>query len=386
MTTWEEMRLGDLVEFHNRRRVPLSKLVRASRQGPFPYHGAQGIVDWIDDFIFDGDYLLVAEDGENLRSRKAPIARLVEGRFWVNNHAHVLLAKQGLVDKRFLLHLLNQTQLSGRVTGAAQPKLTKANLADLCIKCPRYAVQQRIAAFLSAFDELIEINERRIEQLENSVRDLFRYWFQSTDLMESDETVASELLDINPRISKGEGPFPRVTMADVSTTHSHVLPSSVTTRFSGSKFQRGDVLMARITPSLENGKTALVLFPDSGEVGVGSTEFIVLRGRAVGPAFVYCLARDPSFRGHAIRSMSGASGRQRVASNCFDTLPVKRPSVSVVSKFESTAMPMLEFAFELRRTMDELVSTRDHLIPRLVCGQLDISDVDLGVLTPVESE
>jgi type I restriction enzyme S subunit len=382
---WETRRVGALVDFHNNLRVPLSKAVRSGRQGPFPYYGAQGIVDWIDDYRFDGRYLLVAEDGENLRSRKQPIARLVDGRFWVNNHAHVLSPRPGIADGRFLMHALNQVPIAGHVTGAAQPKLSKANLAALTIRCPSYADQLCISAVLGALDELIEFNERRIDLLEITVQALFRRFFGGiSSSPASGNTVASDLIDVNPKITKRTGPFPRVTMADVSTTHSHVLPSSVTSSFNGSKFQRGDVLMARITPSLENGKTALALFLEPEQIGVGSTEFIVLRGKQVGPAFVYCAARNSSFRDHAIRSMSGASGRQRVANNCFDTLRMQKPAGSVEAEFESMAMPMLKLALQLRKMSDDMASARDLLLPRLVTGRLDISDVDLGTLTPAE--
>jgi type I restriction enzyme S subunit len=268
--------------------------------------------------------------------------------------------------------------------GAAQPNANARVLGSYRFQLPDLPTQRRIASVLGAFDQLIEINERRIELLESLTQAFFRHWLETTP--DSEETTASEVLEVNPKVPKGEGPFPRVTMGDVDTAFSHVLPSATVTRATGTRFQRGDVLMARITPSIENGKTALVLFLDPDQVGVGSTEFIVLRGRKVGPAFVYCSARDPAFRDHAIRSMSGASGRQRVANDCFETLPLKKPSAAAAAKFEETAMPMLELVFELRRTSERFAATRDLLLPRLVSGQLDISDVDLGVLAPPESE
>src|SRR5438132_409409 len=96
---YEPRPLGELIELHDHRRVPLSGTERAARPGPFEYYGAQGVIDWIDDFRYDGSYLLVPEDGENLRSRKLPIASVVRGRFWVNNHAHVLQAKADVADQ-----------------------------------------------------------------------------------------------------------------------------------------------------------------------------------------------------------------------------------------------------------------------------------------------
>jgi type I restriction enzyme S subunit len=174
-------------------------------------------------------------------------------------------------------------------------------------------------------------------------------------------------------------------MADVDERVSTVFPSALVTRIAGSKFQRDDVLFARITPCLENGKTALVKFLEPGEVAVGSTEFIVLRGATVGPAFVYCAARSERIREHAIKSMSGSSGRQRVATSCFDSLELVEPSRVVADWFEQLVEPMFEAVFELANYNRRLAATRDLLLPRLVTGQLDISDIDLGDLLPPEA-
>jgi len=114
-----------------------------------------------------------------------------------------------------------------------------------------------------------------------------------------------------------------------------------------------------------------VQFLEPGEVAVGSTEFIVLRGREVGPAFAYALARSSDLREHAIRSMSGGSGRQRVATDCFEDFELPRPSADQIERFERTAMPMLEFGFTLRRIADKLEETAELLIPGLVSGRID---------------
>ena len=177
MSEWREIELGDLIEVHDHRRVPLSRIVREQRQGEYRYYGAQGVIDHIDGYIFDGEYILVAEDGENLRSRKQPVASIVSGRFWVNNHAHIIKGRQGIADDRFLLSAVNRAPLSGLISGAAQPKLTQASLRQLTIPCPAFETQVRIGSLLAAFDELIEINERRIKLLEDLARSLYQEWF-----------------------------------------------------------------------------------------------------------------------------------------------------------------------------------------------------------------
>jgi len=130
MEEWKTYKLGDVVKVLDSKRIPLSSKERFERQGIYPYYGAQGIIDYIDDYIFDGSYLLIAEDGENVRAQKADIAQIATGRFWVNNHAHIV-ESNGNCDIRYICYLLNNMDISGYITGSAQPKLNQANLLNI---------------------------------------------------------------------------------------------------------------------------------------------------------------------------------------------------------------------------------------------------------------
>ena len=177
MSRFTAIRLGDALEFHSNRRIPLSSLERETRQGDYRYYGAQGVIDHLDDFIFDGEFVLIAEDGANLVTRNQPIAFLVDGQFWVNNHAHVVRGKDGVLDNYFLTAALNHTSVAGYVTGAAQPKLSQGNLRLVELPLPDWATQRRISSMLRAYDDLIENNRRRMALLEESARLLYREWF-----------------------------------------------------------------------------------------------------------------------------------------------------------------------------------------------------------------
>jgi type I restriction enzyme, S subunit len=113
------------------------------RQGEFPYYGASGIIDTIDDYLFDGDFLLIGEDGANLISRSTPIAFLASGRFWVNNHAHILQARTE-TSNNWLGGYINMIDLVPFVTGTAQPKLTQTALNRLGVPLPSIQEQQEI--------------------------------------------------------------------------------------------------------------------------------------------------------------------------------------------------------------------------------------------------
>lgn len=143
----------------DKKRMPLSREQRKKRQGQYRYYGAQGIIDYIDDYIFDGIYLLIAEDGENLKSKKQNIAQMVIGKFWVNNHAHIIQGNH-LCDTRFLCYLINSMDLSGYITGSAQPKLSQANLNAVSFMLPPIEEQRRIVDYLYTLDKKIEVNQK----------------------------------------------------------------------------------------------------------------------------------------------------------------------------------------------------------------------------------
>lgn len=144
-------------------RVPIKSADRKERQGQYRYYGAQGVIDFIDDYIFDGEYLLVAEDGENVKSRKNDIAQVVQGKFWVNNHAHVLQGNhKGSIN--FLKYVLNFVSIKEYVTGQAQPKLNKAQLERIAIAIPPLEEQQKIAEVLSTVEKKIDLIEQKIAE------------------------------------------------------------------------------------------------------------------------------------------------------------------------------------------------------------------------------
>ena len=149
---------------------------RQSFQGDYPYYGAQGIIDHVKEYRCDGEFLLIAEDGENLSSRTEPIAQIAKGRFWVNNHAHVVQANDN-ADIRYICYALNYSDITGYVTGAAQPKLSQTNLNKITLNVPSLKFQRRIASILSAYDNLIENNNRRIRLLEQMAENLYKEWF-----------------------------------------------------------------------------------------------------------------------------------------------------------------------------------------------------------------
>lgn len=141
--------LQDICENCDSMRKPVTSGNRES--GNIPYYGASGIVDYVKDYIFDGDYLLVSEDGANLVARSTPIAFSISGKTWVNNHAHVLKFNE-YATRKYVEMYLNSIDLKNYITGAAQPKLNQKNLNKITIPLPSLVEQKQIVSILESFE------------------------------------------------------------------------------------------------------------------------------------------------------------------------------------------------------------------------------------------
>jgi type I restriction enzyme, S subunit len=235
---WQKFRLGDITLNFDGKRVPLSRDIRSRRKGEFRYYGATEIVDYIDDYIFDGVYLLIGEDGANLLTKSRPLAFIAEGKFWVNNHAHVLQAKDNLILK-YLSNYFNSINLGQFVTGSAQPKLTQANLNKILVPLPfieeQRLIVQEIESRLSVCDKVEETIANSLQQAETLRQSILKKAFEGklvahvekdnirslTYSINDEESlkIAAEPAISYKKIAK-QVPFPK-TIAGISTTDLH---------------------------------------------------------------------------------------------------------------------------------------------------------------------
>ncbi len=301
-----------------------------------------------------------------------------------------------ILEPAFLYYYLGQPEVMAwiynQAIGATMPNLNTSIIRSVPITYPPLKVQQKVLAILSAYDDLIENNTRRIVLLEQMAQLLYREWFVRFRFPghESAPRVASELGEIpegwevvkltqavyvNPstRIPR-EGQKPFVPMSNLSNGSMLITKYELREGNSGAKFKNGDTLFARITPCLENGKTGYVQFlPSEDAVAFGSTEFIVLRSKTLSPEYVYLLARSEDLRAHAIKSMTGATGRQRVQESCFENFLVVQPPAPVLNEFTTLIKPMFYAIWLLAQKNVNLRRTRDLLLPRLISGEVDVA-------------
>jgi type I restriction enzyme S subunit len=388
---WQVRQLGEVIELFDHKRVPLNSRERQQRQGRYPYYGAQGVIDHIDGYMFDGRYILVAEDGENLNSKKLPLALFASGKFWVNNHAHVLRAKPDIADETFVLACLNNADIKPYVTGAAQPKLSQANLRQLKIPLPPLPVQRRIADILSAYDELIENNQRRIKILEEVTRSLYREWFVHFHFPNHDKVKmvpsslgpipqgweVKKLAGLTAFLSRGispnyddEGDSIVVNQKCIRDQRLSLEPARRQTKpIPADKCVRfGDVLI-NSTGVGTLGRVAQV-YEVMEQYTVDSHVTIVRRNSDTDVDFFGCalLLKQETFERLGI----GATGQTELSRTAIGEIEIPVPPDSLQKRFGALAHPMRMAANTLSKQTENLRRTRDLLLPRLLSGQVDI--------------
>ena len=300
--------------------------------------------------------------------------------------------------------LANASQVG--VPSIAQPV---TYLRTIEIPLPSPVEQRAIAHILGTLDDKIELNRRMNETLEAMARALFKSWFVDFDPVRAkvdgrdsglprslavlfparlvhselgeipegwEPSSLPEVIEVNPSRSLRKGEVaPYLDMANMPT-QGHTPECVVDRPFgSGMRFMNCDTLVARITPCLENGKVAFVDFLKDGQIGWGSTEYIVLRPRQpLSAEFAYCLARSDEFRDFAVQSMTGSSGRQRVPAQSLDHFRLAVCPQPIADAFGRAVGPMFARASEAVAEARTLAALRDSLLPKLISGELRVRD------------
>jgi type I restriction enzyme S subunit len=263
-------------------------------------------------------------------------------------------------------------------TGTSIPHISPQQIKEFEFIAPGKETQYRIASILSSLDNKIELNRQTNQTLEAIAQTLFKEMClpNGGELPDGWRVgTLKEIIEINPKLALKKSIIARyIEMKDLSED-SAIIKRYLDREFSsGSKFQNGDTLLARITPCLENGKTGLVDLLEDNEVGWGSTEFIVLRGKKqVGSYFVYCLSRLQSFRDFAIQSMVGSSGRQRVVDSILAEFELVVPSDKILIEFHHLVKPLFKNIFSNYKETQTLAAIRDSLLPKLMKGEIELN-------------
>ena len=371
--------LGDVIQLEDSKRQPLSSRERDSRKGSYPYYGAQGIVDYLDDYTYEGDYLLVAEDGENLRSRKQPIANAAQGRFRVNNHAHVIAATKRC-NLTYLRHLLNSMDITAYVTGSTQPKLSQTSLLNMKIELPEIDKQDAIAAFLHCFDAKSSTNAKLNGYLEELVVAAFSRRFDAIkSTTELGEVLSISTKSLKPQDCCGEI-WEHYSIPAYDTNRRPVFELADNIKSSKYAIDANCILISKLNPNIKR-----IWMPAcSSKQAVCSTEFIVYRPKnPAHKSFYYAAINAPAFTDFLLAHVTGSTGsRQRAQPKATLTYPMPAPGEEAIENFCIFADPIYEQIKANDRNSKQLEELRDALLPKLMSGEIDVSKVDL---TPLNS-
>jgi type I restriction enzyme, S subunit len=356
------------------------------------------------DYLEEGDVLFVRSNGNpQLIGRSLFISGLPE-RMSHSGFTIRLRFTSKKVHRLFYVYIFKSSLIRSVLSiyggGTNISNLNQGILENLDIPLPPLPTQRKIAAILSAYDELMENNRRRIALLEKLAEEIYREWFVRLRFPGHEKVKLvkgvpegwnilpfSEIVEINPteRIDKDEE-RPFVAMDELSVSSMYFTHTERRKGHVGPKFRNGDVLFPRITPSVENGKRGLVLTLDEGEVAQGSTEFIVLREKVLSSEHIYFLSVSEGFRTNAELSMTGASGRQRVQEQCFAQFLVKVPPTALRDQFTAIVRPMVSQIHLLSKQTEALRQTRDLLLPRLISGKLSVEELDIQFPPGIQPE
>ena len=381
---WEEKRLDAISENIDSKRVPVTRKDR--RAGKYPYYGASGIVDYINEYIFDENLLLVSEDGANLLARTYPIAFSIRGKTWVNNHAHVLRF-ENIASQRFVEYYLNSIKLDDYVSGMAQPKLNQTMLNSIIIPFPPLSEQQRIGAILDeVFEKTTKAKENAEKNLQNA-HELFESYLQSVFANPGEEWEKKKLIqmcEIRPPKNEARTKLRDtdtvsfVPMEDLDTKQKWFVPTKERTlkevEGSYTYFADKDVLLAKITPCFENGKLGIANNLKNG-IGFGSSEFIVFRAnKGLYSEFLYYYLLREEFRREGSKRMMGAVGHKRVSKEFVESTIIPFPSLLeqkiVVAKLDELSSESKKLEAIYQQKIADLEELKKSILQKAFAGEL----------------
>ena len=393
MSEWKEVKLEEILIIYDKKRRPLSSIQRSSFQGQYRYYGAQGIIDYIADYIFDGEYMLIAEDGENLNSRTQPIAQIVNGKFWVNNHAHIVRTNDK-ANMYLVMLILNNLNISSYVTGAAQPKLNQDNLKRISIYLPNKNEQDIIAGILSSLDAKIETNNKLNEKMEEMAQAIFKSWFvdfepfkdkpfhetelgmipEGWEVVSLDELTSKFGTGLNPRKNfvLGHGNNYYVTIKNMNNNRIYlddkcdkVDDEALLKINARSKLKKGDLLFSGIGTI---GRVAMVN-EEPKNWNTSESVFNMHPSKLCTSEFLYVLLLSDVFQKFVKMNALGAV-QQGIRMASLKSYTIAIPEKKVMLSFCSIIKPIVDYIQSNNEENDRLASLRDTLLPRLMSGEL----------------
>ena len=385
--------IGELLINRDGERKPISSVIRSKQTSKiYDYYGAAGVIDKVDSYLFDERLLLIGEDGANLLSRSKNNAFFAEGRYWVNNHAHVLDATdKNLLD--FIAIVINSMKLDDYITGSAQPKLSQDNLNKIPIALPPLAEQHRIVTEIERWFSLIDIIETGKDDLQTIIRqakskilDLAIHG-KLVPQNPADEPASELLKRINPKAeiacdNEHNRKFPdgwavlKVKDAFIINPRNELddnmdvgfIPMAyINDGYSGefkyaqkkwaeikngfTHFSDGDIAVAKISPCLENLKSMILKDLPNG-VGAGTTELYVFRALYTSSEYSLYFFKSNIFVRKCVGTFNGVVGQQRVGKRIIEDILFPIPPSVEQERIVAKIKELFFFIDEIQESLE----------------------------------
>lgn len=385
MSNIEFKKVGDLIDIFNNIRIPLSSKQREGVKKKYPYYGAQGIVDYVDDFLFDGEYILIAEDGANLRSNNQNICNLVDGKFWVNNHAHIVRAN-AQNNTKYLYYNFNRIKFEPYITGSAQPKLNKENLLNIVTPVHNLPTQQKIAAVLSALDDKIEVNNKINVALEAMAKTLYDYWFVQFDFPneEGKSYKSSGEKMVYDKTLKREIPegWEVKKLGEVFNISRGTLITKETSSVGNYKVVAAGLNYSYLTGDFNREKYTITVSGSGANAGyvnfwterIFASDCTTVRGNSDSETFLGL--QFLKLYQNYIFSLAKGSAQPHVYPSDIEGLCYVCPPDNLIKTFGKSSYNFYEKISNNLKQNQELAQLRDWLLPMLMNGQVTVGDVE----------
>ena len=368
----KKYKFNEFIILHDKKRIPLSSIERKKRQGNYRYYGAQGVIDHINDYIFDGEFVLLAEDGENLKSKKQNIAQYVIGKFWVNNHAHIITTTD-ICRLKYFYYLINTIDVSEYITGSAQPKLSQISMNKMEFEIPEIKVQDKILSILNAIDKKITLNNEINKNLLQQAQALYNHSFPYT---------VSDILPEGWRLG---------TVSEIIEIHdSKRIPLSGAQRDKMKKkiypYYGAASLMDYVDEYIFDGKYLLLgedgtVVDDAGfpilqyvwgQFWVNNHAHILTGKLGYNVESLYML-----FKQTPVRSIVTGAVQPKISQVNLKSIPVVIPPTNLIRAFNNQVNEMFALIRNIEVENKSLSTLRDSLLPKLMSGEIDLSVLDL---------
>ena len=344
---------------------------KAKTDGKYPVYGTNGQIGTSDlPALCDHPSFILGRKGayRGVHFSDTPFS-VIDTAFYAENlHPELLDLKWAYY--KFLTYDINSMD-----SGSAIPSTDRYEIYAIEVDLPSIHEQKRIVKLLECLDMKTAVNRKINDNLQQQAFAIFDRLLSNNHLS---ECCLSQIAIINPKRILKKNEFARcIDMAQLSTSGSFPTGWEVKPFSGGMRFSNGDTLLARITPCLENGKTAYIDFLNENEVAFGSTEYVVIASQGeYPPEFFYCLARYPAFVDYAVKNMNGSSGRQRVSAETVGNYVLPVLTDDELSEFRSTVPSLFKVIKNNSTENMSLAQLRDALLPKLMSGEIDVRSVN----------